>query len=122
MAKISNEKEYKAMMARIEELLPLTCGETYDPDKPESIELAIISDLVADYEKEHFPLEKPSLIGVLKLRMYEMGLSQYKLAELIGVSPSRVSKYLTGKSEPTLKVGREICRKLDISPDIVLGV
>lgn len=62
------------------------------------------------------------MIDVMKLRMYEMGLTQVSLAKLLGVSPSRVCDYLSGKSEPTMKVGREICRKLNISPSIVLGV
>ncbi|WP_373748066.1 helix-turn-helix domain-containing protein [Kaistella sp.] len=38
------------------------------------------------------------------------------------MSTSRVSKYLTGKSEPTLKVAREISKKLNIDASIVLGV
>ena len=62
------------------------------------------------------------MIDVIKLRMYEMGLNQAKLSELIGVSPSRVSDYLTGRSEPTLKVAREISKKLNIDANIVLGV
>lgn len=58
----------------------------------------------------------------MKLRMYEMGLSQAKLSELLGVSPSHISDYFTGRSEPTLKVAREISRKLNIDANIVLGV
>jgi HTH-type transcriptional regulator/antitoxin HigA len=44
------------------------------------------------------------------------------LSEIIGVSPSRISEYLSGKSELTLKVARIICVKLDISPYILLGL
>ena len=58
----------------------------------------------------------------IKLRMYEMGLTQTKLSELLNVSPSRVSEYFLGKCEPTLKVAREISRKLNIDANIVLGV
>lgn len=58
----------------------------------------------------------------LKLRMYEMGLNQKSLAKLVGVSPSRLSDYISGKCEPTLKVAREISRKLNIDANIVLGV
>ena len=54
--------------------------------------------------------------------MYELGLTQTKLSELLNVSPSRVSEYLSGKCEPTLKVAREMSRKLNIDADIVLGV
>lgn len=52
----------------------------------------------------------------------EMGLNQKRLSELLGVSTSRVSEYLNGKSEPPLKVAREISRKLHIDASIVLGV
>ena len=81
----------------------------------------LISDLVADYEEEHFPIESPFLADVIKLRMYEMGLIQTK-SEILNVSPSRVSEYISGKCEPTLKVAREISRKLNIDANIVLGV
>ncbi len=80
------------------------------------------NNMVADYSEEHCAIGTPSLVDVLKLRMYEMGLNQKKLSELLGVCPSRISEYLTGKSEPTLNVAREICRKLHVEPAIVLGL
>lgn len=54
--------------------------------------------------------------------MYKIGISQVKLSEILNVSPSRVCEYLTGKSEPTLKVAREISKKLKIDASAVLGV
>jgi HTH-type transcriptional regulator/antitoxin HigA len=118
---IKTEKEYSAISQRIDVLLQ-------DPDNIENteaagyIELNLLSDLVADYEESHYPIKKPSLVDVLKLRMHEKGLNQKRLSELLGVSTSRVSEYLSGKSEPTLKTAREISQKLDIDPGIVLGV
>lgn len=119
--KIENESQYEWAMKRIEELLPLVNDETPDND-PNSIELYILSSLVQDYEDENYPIGAPSLIDVIKLRMYEMGLTQAATAKLIGVSPSRICDYLSGKCEPTMKVAREISRKLNIDPAIVLGV
>ena len=121
MAKIKDKKQYDAACARIEELLKVVSNNTPTDDK-NYLELDLLSDLVADYEEEHFPVETPLLVDVLKLRMYEMGLSQAKLSELLGVSPSRISDYFTGRSEPTLKVAREISKKLNIDVNIVLGV
>ena len=121
-AQIKTEKEYEAAMARIEELLPLTWGDDVPADSPENIELNLLSDLVADYEDVHYPIGKPSLVSVIKLRMYEMGLSQCALASLLDMNQSKVSEILSGKSEPTLKQARIISQKLDISPAIVLGV
>ena len=121
MARINNEMAYKATMQRIEELLPLVDDDTPATDK-NLVELDLLSELAAEYEEEHYPIAAPSLPEVIRLRMAEMGINQTKLSEMLGVSPSRVSDYLTGRSEPTLRVGREISRKLGIDAGIVLGV
>ena len=115
------EKQYKVSCERIEELLQLVGNDTSENDR-NVIELDFISDLVADYEEKYFPVKSPNLEEVIKLRMYEMGITQNKLAEILEVSPSRVSEYLNGKSEPTLKVARTISKKLNIDASIVLGV
>ena len=54
--------------------------------------------------------------------MAEMNLNQKRLSELLGVSTSRVSEYLNGKSEPTLKIALIISQKSGIDASIVLGV
>lgn len=113
MTAIKNEMEYRKILSRIDELLPFVNDMTSKDDK-NYIELDLLSSLIEDYEDIHYPIQKPPLIEVLKLRMYEMGLTQVKLSSLLGVSPSRVSEYLSGKSEPTLKIGREISSKLDM--------
>lgn len=119
--KIENEVQYNWALGKIEELLPKVTDET-PSDDPNYIELVLISSLVEEYEDVHYPIGEPSLIDLLKLRMYEMGLSQAALGKKIGVSPSRVCDYLSGKSEPTLKVGRRMSKELNIDPAIVLGV
>lgn len=121
MGKILNETAYRATMERIEELLPLVDDNT-PMDNRNLIELDLLSGLVEEYEDVYYPIKAPSLIDIIKLRMYEMSINQVKLSELLGVSPSRVSEFLTGRSEPTLKVAREISRKLNIDANVVLGV
>ena len=71
---------------------------------------------------EWFADIKKSLISVLRLRMYEMKLTQKAMAELIGISASRLNEILSGKREPTLQVARAICINLSIDASIVLGV
>lgn len=118
---IKTAKEYTAITQRIEVLLQ-DSDNIENVDSNGYVELNLLSDMVAEYEEAHYAVKKPTLIDVLKLRMYEKGLNQKKLSELLGVSTSRVSEYLTGKSEPPLKTAREISQKLDIDPGIVLGV
>ncbi len=121
MTRIENESQYNAAMARIEELLPLVTEETSEDDI-KSVELVLLSNLVADYDDVHYPISAPTLGEVLRLRMYEMNLSQKALAAIIGVSPARLSELLSGKREPTLQTARNICTKLSIDANIVLGI
>lgn len=118
---IQTEKEYNAIVERIEELLKYP-ENIENTDVKGYIELNVLADLVAKYEERTFPVKKPSLVEVIKLRMYERGLNQKQLSELLSISTSRISEYLTGKSEPPLKVARDISLKLNIEASIVLGV
>lgn len=121
MAKITSKEQYDWAVARVEELLPMVKDNTPVND-PASIELELLSCLVSEYSEEHFEIGEPSLTDILKLRMYELGLSQKGLADLLGISPSRVNDYLTGRAEPTLQIARRICTCLNVEPQIVLGI
>ncbi len=121
MTRIENEAQYMAAIARVEELLPITDEDTPLDDK-NMVELVLLSNLVADYDEVMYPIGQPSFMDIIKLRMYEMGLTQRGLAELLGVSPSRVNDIVSGRSDPTFKMARDISKKLDIDPAIVLGV
>ena len=71
MTKIKTEKQYEVACERMEELLKVVGNDTCSDDK-NFIELDLISNLVADYEEEYYPVKKPALVDVIKLRMYEM--------------------------------------------------
>ena len=121
MSRLLTEEQYNWAVARVEELLPLV-GEDTPTSDPASIELEILSNLVADYSDEHFAIGDPDLASVIREHMHEQNLSQKELAQKLGVSPSRVSEYLNGKSEPTLSVARRIHSVLHIDAGIILGV
>jgi HTH-type transcriptional regulator/antitoxin HigA len=121
MTRLESEKQYQAAKARVEELLPLVTEETPEDDVY-SVELVLLSNLLADYDDVHYSVGKPTLIDVLRLRMYEMNLTQKALAKLIGISASRLNEILTGKREPTLQVARAMCINLSIDPAIALGI
>lgn len=121
MTKIENKTQYDWAVNRVEELLPLVDDNTPKDDK-NLIELDLLSNLVADYSEEHFAIGTPSLADVMKLRMYEMHLTQRGLAAMLNISPSRVNAIVSGKKEPTYKVAQDISRKLNIDASIVLGV
>lgn len=120
MSNITKE-QYEFALSRIEELLPLVDDGTPANDR-NAVELSIMSEIVIDYEKEHFPIEKPSVAELIEFSLEEKGMTQKQLASEIGVSPSRVNDYVAGRSEPTLKIARSLCRILDIQPAAMLGL
>ena len=121
MSRVLTREQYDWAVDRVEELLPLV-GEDTPTSDPASIELEILSNLVTDYSDVHFAIEDPDLASVMREHMFEMGLTQKELAQKLGVSPSRVSEYLSGKKNPTLPVARRIHAVLHIDAGIILGV
>ena len=113
------EEQYRYALARVETLLPRMEDETISA--PEEQELAIMSDVVASYEEEHYPLESLTLGELISYALKEQGKSQAELARELGVSPSRVSDFVNDKSEPSLSLTGRICQVLGLSAELVLG-
>ena len=121
MTRIENEDQYRWALNRVEEILPKVTDNSPLSD-PYSMELELLSGLVADYSDAHYSIGEPTLVEMIKLRMFEMGLTQVALSKLLGINASRICEYLSGKKEPTLRQARIISQKLNIDPAIVLGV
>lgn len=62
--RIITEDQYKLAKARVEELLPLVDDNT-PLDAPKAVELMMMSDIVIDYEKDHFPIAKPTVAELI---------------------------------------------------------
>lgn len=121
MSRQISKQQYEYALNRIEELLPLVTDETPASDK-NAVELTIVSDVVEAYEKVHFPISKPTIGELISLSIEEKGMTQKQLAKQLGVSPSRVSDYISGRAEPTLRIARAICLILGIAPSAMLGM
>lgn len=119
--RIETKVQYEQAVKRVEDLLPLVTDET-PIDDTNRIELELLSNLVADYSEKHFALGEPSFADVLNFRMSEMKLTKEAMAELIGISTTRLDDYISGKCKPTLKVVHEIFQKLNIDTNIISRV
>jgi len=119
MGNITKE-QYEFALERIEELLPLVSDETPANDR-NAVELTMMSSVVIDYEKEHYPIGKPTVAKLIETSLAENEMTQKQLAILIGVSPSRINDYVSGRAEPTLKIARQLCHTLHISPAAMLS-
>lgn len=116
-----SKQQYEYALDRIEDLLPHVTDETPANDK-NAIELTIVSDVVMAYESKHYPIAKPTVGELIRLSIEEKGMTQKQLAKELGVSPSRVSDYIAGRAEPTLRIARAICLILGITPAAILGL
>lgn len=114
------EMQYQYALERIEDLLPLVSGE--DPNEEKAVELSIYSDIVIEYEKEHFPIEKPTPAELIQFSLTEKAMTQKELATQVGVSPSRINDYISGRSEPSLRIASRLCVALGITPAAMLGL
>lgn len=120
MGKISR-RQYEYALSRIEELLPLVEESTPSYNK-DAIELSVVSDVVIEYEKEHYPISKPSVSELIELSLEEKGMTQKELAAAVGVSPSRINDFVSGRSEPSLKIASLICKVLNIPATAMLSI
>lgn len=118
MGKITKE-QYEFALKRVEDLLPLV-DDTMLKSDPKVVELSLMSDIIIEYEKEYYPIEKPTVAELITLAIEEEGISQKKLAQEIGVSPSRISDFATGRAEPSLRIAGKLCSILRISPSAML--
>ncbi len=119
MKSVKTREEYEEALKKIDLLLKMI-GDNHSYDNPDFVMMDRLSDLVADYEDKHYHIKTPSLIEVIKLRMYEMDLKQSDLAKKLEVPNTRISEYLRGKRDITLDVARKLHSQLNIDGDIIL--
>lgn len=119
MAEITKE-QYEYALERIEALLPYVGNDVSMNDK-HMIEMDIVSDIVYRYEKIHYPIAKPTLGELIADSLDTLGMTAKDLSKQLGISAPRISAYIHGKSEPTLKIARGLCDVLHLTPAQVLG-
>lgn len=117
---ITKEK-YEYAQARIDALLP-HINENTPMDDPMMMELMIVTDVVEAYEAEHYQIATPTLGEIILDALDNAGITAKQLADKIGVSPSRISDYIHNRCEPTLRIARQLCQILNISPSEMLGL
>ena len=111
---IKTEADYKLAIERLEEVFDAPIG------APESDEADVLGLLVDEYEKKHYPIEAPDPIEAIKIRMEEMQLKQVDLVDVIG-SKSRVSEVLNRKRKLTIEMIRNLTKRLNLSPDLLIS-
>lgn len=110
---IKSENDYRLALKRLEEIFDAKIGTL------ESDEADILGLMVDEFEKKHYPIEAPDPIEAIKIRMEEMQLKQIDLIEEIG-GKSRVSEILSRKRKLTVEMIRNLTKKLNLSPGLLI--
>jgi len=110
---IKTEADYQAALERLEAIFDAPLG------SKEGDELEILSILIDNYEKQHFPIDLPDPIEAIKFRMEQMGMQQKDLAKALGYK-SRVSEVLSRKRKLTLGMVRKLSRTLHIPSEVLI--
>jgi HTH-type transcriptional regulator/antitoxin HigA len=113
---ISSEEECDRREVQIRKLIKL------NEDKKDvqiSYLIQCMALTIEDYEKQEFPLEKPTAIEVLQYLMEEHGLNECDLPE-IG-DQNLVSDLLTGKQELNLTMIKILAKRFGVSTKTFLA-
>lgn len=114
---IRSEKDYRATLKRIDELIAIDPQEgttAYD-------ELDMISTLVEAYESIHYKIDAADPVKAIQYIMEEKGLSQKDLVQYFNGSKGLVSAVLSGKREMSKKVIRSLHQGLGIPYEILMA-
>ncbi len=90
-----------------------------DPGSEQFAEAELLGLLISEYEDVHYPIETPSPLEAVKLKMSELGLKNKDLEQYIG-SKGYVSSILNGKREITLRIASVLHEKLGIPAHVFL--
>ena len=126
MKTIKTKNEYESMLQRIENYLNkiTEAGESDGLTAEEHDELKVLSSLVADYEDnilKIYPLTAPTpLVISIEQEMHKRRLKQRDLALLLGISESRISNVLRGKSRIGITLAKRMHDRLGIDGNLIL--
>ena len=110
---IKTEADYQKALKRLEEIFDAKIG-TVDSDEADVLGL-----LIDEYEKKYYYIDVPDPIDAIKIRMEEMHLKQVDLADVIG-GKNRVSEVLNRKRKLTLEMIRNLTKRLNLSPNLLI--
>lgn len=111
---IKTEVDYRNALKRLEAIFDAPVGTT------QSDEADVLGLMIDEYEKKHYPIEAPDPIEAIKIRMEEMHLKQIDLVDAIG-GKSRVSEILNRKRKLTVEMIRNLNKKLNLSPGLLIA-
>ena len=117
---ISNEKEFKAAIDEINEIMNKGEGNL---SLQETNKLRLLSLAVRNFDRTTYSIERPKTLGsVLDLQKYQRGWKQKQMAQALGVSEAKLSLIISGRQKPDANVLKAMHEKLGIDGNFILEV
>ncbi len=122
---IQSEEEYRQVMDRVESYLQKSTaqggGSTLSAsEKTELQQLSLMAEAWED-GVPLMPIKQPkTLVEMLELKMYERKIRQKELAELLGISATRLSEVMQGKRKVNLDLAKRLYSVLSIDAAFIL--
>lgn len=87
----------------------------------EEINLDALSDLVASYEEEHYPILPPSDAEMLRHLMEAREVTQAQMSREAGIAKSTVSEILSGRKPFSRKIIRKLADYFRVDVSVLSG-
>ena len=117
---IANEKEFKAAIDEINEIMNKGEGNL---TQQETHRLRLLSLAVRNFDRTTYSIERPKTLGsVLDLQKYQRGWKQKQMAQALGVSEAKLSLIISGRQKPDANVLKAMHEKLGIDGNFILEV
>ena len=116
MKLIKSKKEYNSALVKIYTLL----NSDVKKGTKEADEIEVLSLLIENYEKKHFPMDAPNPIEAIKFILEQSAMPETELNKILG-GRSRKSEVLSGKRKLSLSMIRELHAKLNIPAESLIA-
>ena len=114
---VKTKKDYKAALQRCYLLMQ----KDILPKSVDADELEVLSILVENYERTHYPVPPPHPVAAIKYGLEKSGVNEKELNKILG-GRSRKSEILSGKRKLSLNMIRELHDKLHIPAETLIAV
>ncbi|MBB2159731.1 XRE family transcriptional regulator [Gluconacetobacter sacchari] len=89
------------------------------PGTPEADRFDVLATLIEAYENQHYPIEAPDPVDVLRFYMEQNRLGQADLAQVLGSRP-RASEVLAGRRDLSLSMIAAVRAAWGIPADLLI--
>jgi len=118
MKNITNENDYRSVMARLSNLM---AKGSKNVSKEELEEIRILSLAAQNYEQNKYVIDAPStLAGMIEMRMFEMRLKRKDLAKKLKISDAKLSMIMNGRQRPDIDFLKAIHSELKVDAEFIL--